>query len=266
VTFVAARPDGATTLAVALAARLSEDHRVLLVDLNLDRPEVAPLLDVDESPNVYQLAYQSRLAPVGPAQVEAQVQWREGMGVLAGSWLASEQRAEITDSFVDELLTAAAARFDHVVVDLGRPRATLPGQVLDGVLAWVVTPSPLGVAALDRSVAQLEAQGRSWKGATLVLNRVSDSSWRGVDRLAEREYQMLTAGQVPLVPAYLTRVEVSHSLAALRVPVRDRRRFLRAYGAEAWSVRQAVTALAGRLVAQKAPSTDGRREEPAWRS
>jgi len=51
-----ARADGATTIAVGMAAVLSARARTLLIDLNLDSPEIAPLLDLDASQNVFHLA------------------------------------------------------------------------------------------------------------------------------------------------------------------------------------------------------------------
>jgi Mrp family chromosome partitioning ATPase len=243
-----ARPDGATSVALALAARLSEAHRVLAIDLNLERPELATLLDVDESPNVYQLAYQSRLGAVRGDELEAHMQWHDGMGVLSGAWLSPSQREEISDHFVDGLLTTAAASFDHIILDLGRTRGELPAALVGSTLAWVVTPSPLGMAALDGSVRQLEAPGCEWMGsAKVVLNRVSDRSWRGVERFIEREYGMEVTGQIPLAAEFWQDVETTHSLRALRVPIPDRKRFVRAYGAEAWVVRQALDKLAEAL-------------------
>jgi MinD-like ATPase involved in chromosome partitioning or flagellar assembly len=251
---VAARPDGGTSVTCALGAGLSSGSRVLVIDLCLERPEVAALLDVDEWPVHYQLAYQSRLAPVSPDELEARVQWRDGIGVLAGSWLPPGQREEITDRFVDGLL-AACTRFDHVVVDLGRPRAALPASLTNGLLVWVVTPSPLGMAALDRSVRHLAGLGCEWRtSAKVVLNRVSDSSWRGVERFIEREYGMEVAGRIPLAPRFWQVVETAHSLRALYVPMPERGRFLRAYGTDALATRQALTRLAETLLSPPATS------------
>ncbi len=243
-----ARPDGATSVALALAARLSEAHRVLAIDLCLERPEVATLLDMDESPNLYQLAYQSRLGAVRTDELETHAQWHDGMAVLTGNWLQRSQREEISDHFVDGLLAAGAAGFDHVIADLGRTRAELPAAVAASALIWVVTPSPLGMAALDGSMRQLEAHGSEWMGsAKVLLNRVSERSWRGVERFIEREYGMEVAGQIPLASEFWQTVELSHSLRALRVPIPDRKRFVRAYGTDAWVVRQALDKLAETL-------------------
>lgn len=244
-----ARPDGATSVLLGLAAALAAERRVLAIDLRRSRPEMAALLDLPESPNVYELALRYQLAAVAAAELESSVHWRDGLGVLAGSWLLPWQREEITPHFVDSLLTAATACFQDVLVDLGRPRATFPASLLGGVLLWVVSPDRLGMEALDRTVDQLEALECRWRrSAKVVLNQVTDRSWRWADRFIEREYGMEVAGQLPLAPAYWQSVQASHSLRALYVPVPDRRRYLRVYGEEAWTTRQAVTRLADILL------------------
>jgi Mrp family chromosome partitioning ATPase len=241
---LSARPDGATSLAVGLATSLSEAHQVLLVDLCVERPEVATLLDVDGSPNVYQLAYQSRLGVVRPDDLQTHVQWHDGLAVLAGSWTSPQHREEISDPFIDGLLETAVQGFEHVVLDLGRPRASLPPALKSSTLVWVVTPSPLGLAALDSQMSQLDAAGCEWiASARVVLNRVSDRGWRGAGRFIEREYGMEVTGELPLAPEFWLAVEQSHSLRALRVPIPDRRRFVRAYGTDAWLFRQAIDKL-----------------------
>ena len=40
------------------------------MDLNLDCPEVAPLLDTGCSKTIYHLAYNAQLAPVSPDELE----------------------------------------------------------------------------------------------------------------------------------------------------------------------------------------------------
>jgi MinD superfamily P-loop ATPase len=257
-----ARPDGATSVALGLAARLSEDRRVLAVDLSLERPEVAPLLNLDESSGMYQLACRSRLAAVSLGELDAHVQWRDGIAVLAATWLLPEQRQEITDRFIDDLMVAAASGFDHVVVDLGRPRPNLPSSIGNGTLLWVTAPTPLGLAALDRSIGQLELLGWGWRSAArVVLNRVSGRSWRGVDRFIEREYRMEVAGQLPLAPEFWESVETTHSLQALRVPMPEPARFLRAHGSDALITRRALGQL--KDVLSKARQTTGRGAQEA---
>jgi hypothetical protein len=243
-----ARPDGASSIAVGLAALLSRTGRVLLLELS-PRPELAPLLDLEESPNLFQLTYMSRLGQVRASDLDEHVQWRDGLGVLVGSRLRPEQREEITDHFVDGLLSTAASRFDHIVVDLGRPRSTLPAALTAGGLAWVVTPSPLGMAALDAAVDELVDSDCSWLSvARVVLNRVQDESWRDAESFIDREYGMRAAGRVPLAPICWQRLERRHSLAPFCVPVTDRKRYLRDYGEDLWRTRQALEELAKGLL------------------
>jgi Mrp family chromosome partitioning ATPase len=244
-----ARPDGATSVALGLAARLSASRRVLAVDLSLDRPEVAPLLNLDESAGLNQLASRSRLTAVTASELDAHVQWRDGIGVLVGTWRLPGQHEEVTGRFIEDLLTAATVGFDHIVIDLGRPRADLPPAIASGVLLWVATPTPLGLAALDRASSRLESTGCEWRrSAKVVLNRLTGRSWRGADRFIEREYGMEVVGRVPMASDFWESVEVTHSLRALCVPMPETARFLRAYGSGALLTRRALGQLGDVLV------------------
>jgi len=118
--------------------------RTLLIDLNLDCPEVAPLLDTGCSKTIYHLAYNAQLAPVSPDELEDHLGWRDGLAVLAG--ITHPEHAErITDHFLSGLLEAASGRFEHVVMDLGRLRVSLANPLTSTTLLWVVQPSPLGM-------------------------------------------------------------------------------------------------------------------------
>jgi MinD superfamily P-loop ATPase len=251
VSVFSARPDGATSIAVGLAGVLSRSGSVLLADLCEDGPEVAPLLDVQESPNVRELSFVARLTAVGVSDLEATLQWRDSIGVLAG---AAEK---VTDEFVERLTITAASRFDHVVVDLGRPRPTLPASLVGGELLWVVTPGPLGMAALDRAVAGLEEREARWMPrARVVLNRVDERSWRDVDRFIQLEYRMPVVARVPSASRCWRRLESRHSLAPFTIRMRDRRvrRLVeREYGPDVWPLRLALEELAGVLAAEPLP-------------
>jgi Flp pilus assembly CpaE family ATPase len=252
VSVVSARPDGATSIAMGLAAVRSRTARVLLIDLCPHGPEVAPLLDVEDSPNVYELSFVARLSPVSASDLEASVQWRDGLGVLAGARPQPGPRGEISDAFVDGLVSAAAATFDLVILDLGRPRAQLPPTLTGGSLLWVVTPSPLGMAALDRAVSDLVQQEATWlPSARVVLNRVGERSWQDVEPFIHMEYGMRVAGTLPLADECWRTLEDRHSLAPFCVPVIDRKRHQRAYGADAWRVRQALEALARAITPER---------------
>lgn len=245
VSVFSARPDGATSVAVGLASVLSQTSRVLLIDLCPHGPEVAPLLDVEDSPNLFELSFLARLSPVSASELESHVQWRDGLGVLAGIWPRAGQRDEITDVFVEGLVSAATSRFDHVVVDLGRPRPTLVPALASGLLIWVVTPSPLGMAALDRTVANLTEKEATWlPSAKVVLNRLDDWSWHDVEQFIELEYGMRVVARLPLADECWRALEKWHSLAPFCVAAPDRKRHQRAYGSDAWRTRQALEELA----------------------
>jgi cellulose biosynthesis protein BcsQ len=255
VTVFSARPDGATSVSVGLAAVLSQTSRVLLIDLCPHGPEVAPLLDVEDSPNVYELSFLARLSPVSAGELESHVQWRDGLGVLAGIWPTTGQREEITDSFVEGLVSTALSRFDHVIVDLGRPRPTLAPTLTTGALVWVVAPSPLGMAALDHTTAGLKEQRAEWlDSARVVLNRVDDRSWRDVEQLIELEYGMRVVGKLPLADECWRALEKQHSIAPFCVPVPDRKRHQRMYGTDAWKTRQALEQLVQAVLPER-PAT-----------
>jgi hypothetical protein len=101
------------------------------------------------------------------------------------------------------------------------------------------------MAALDRAVSDLVQQGAAWlPSATVVLNRVGERSWPDVERFIRMEYGMRVVGEMPLADECWRSLEERHSLAPFCVPVIDRRRHQRAYGADAWRVRQALEALA----------------------
>jgi Flp pilus assembly CpaE family ATPase len=238
------RADGATTIAVALATCLSARGRTLLVDLNLDSPEIAPLLDVGCSKTVYHLAYNAQLAPVGPDELEEHIGWRDGLAILPG--ITHPEHAErITDHFLAGLLEAAGRRFENVVIDLGRLRVTLANPLASNPLLWVVQPSPLGMDALERAYRRVEDRGAGWLPTTrLVLNRVSEHSLAGAERYVGEEYGLEVAGSVLNTADYWKRVEMEHSARALSVANPEHPRYLSAYGGQALNARKSIEALA----------------------
>jgi len=246
---VSARPDGATCLAVGLAAAFSADARSLLIDLNLDRPELAALLELDERQNLYHLAYNAQLAPAGPEDLEEHVRWRDNLAVITGI-THPMHRARISDLFVDGMLSTAQQKFEHVTVDLGRARGQIPTSLASGALLWCVTPSPLGLAAFDRCYRLLEEERCDWLDSVqVVVTRVADDSLAAADRFLEREYRVRVVASIPHCPGYWRQVEISHSLRALTVPLMDRGRYLRAYGPDALRTKESLLALAERLAA-----------------
>src|SRR6202140_3892961 len=83
IAIVSARSDGATSLALGLAA-VSARHRTVLVDLNRDNAEVATFLNADESKTLYHLAYNAQLAAITEIELREHLQWKDGFAVLPG--------------------------------------------------------------------------------------------------------------------------------------------------------------------------------------
>lgn len=247
VSVVSARPDGATSLAVGLASLLASNSRTLLIDLNLDRPEVAALLDLDERRTIYHLAYGAQLAAVSRADLEANLVWHEGLAILVGPARA-EQRDALSEHFVQGLLEQAASTFDHVIVDIGRARPGLPQAATSGDVLWVVVPRGLGMAALERSWRELSDANVSWPStAGVVLNRVDHHAFSGADHFIKREYGLQVAATMPQAPEFWRGVELGHSLRALSVPLEDERNYVNRYGSEALETRRALEHLTGAL-------------------
>ena len=248
-----ARPDGATTLALGLAALLSRTSRTLLIDLNVERPEIAPLLDIDESRTVFHLAYNAQLSPVTQQDLEDQLVWHEGLAVLPGIADAA-QGQEIRSHFVAGLIEAARLGFKHVVCDLGRIRPELPPAAIDEVLLWAVAPTPLGVWAFDRTFRKVHEAEAEWLGqARAVVSQEAADSLGGVSGYLNREYGIRVLGAVPYEPRFWRSVQVSHSLRALNVEIRDQARYLRAYGSDALRTRDALERLLTAVAPRIAP-------------
>lgn len=242
---LSARPDGATTVALGLAGAMAPDRRVLIVDRAFEREEVAAQLDLQERPGLYELAYRSRLAPVSGNELETHVQWRDGVGVVAGI-TSPAHREEVTDHFMDALLTTATAHFDCVLVDLGRVPTALPASLVNSRLLWVVNPTPVGMWALDRAFRRLEADDVPWRTEVeIVLNQMEELRFPHLDRFIAHKYGLRVAGELPWAPGYWRGVAWRHSVRALSSPLPDGDRFRRTYGVEAATTRRAFRRLAG---------------------
>ena len=250
-----ARADGATTIAVGLAACLSAQGRTLLIDLNLDSPEVAPLLDAASSRTLYHLAYNAQLAPVSPDELEEHIAWSDGLAVLPGI-THPEHRDRISDHFIAGLLEAASRRFEHVVIDLGRIRDSISDPLATAFLIWVVSPTPLGMDALDRIHRRLQDRDPAWLASTrAAINRMSELSLARSGTYLEDEYGLETIGTIPDTPDYWRRVEFEHSVRALSIAGSDHPRFLAAHGEQALKARRAIESLATTVTAPRANVT-----------
>ena len=245
----AARADGATTVAVGLAAALATRSRTLLVDLNLDNPEVATILDLDPEVGIYDLAYKAQLAPVDRDELEQHTGYRDRIAVLPGV-SHKDDVGRITPHFLTGLLEAAARRYENVVIDLGRTPELLAAADEGMRLVWVVTPTPRGTAALERRYWEAERGGAAWlKRPALVVNRYGERAFVGFERYAAGEYELSTAGTIPDAPDYWTRVDLQHSVEALNIAETHTAdpRYEKHHGPQALATRRAFEALAESL-------------------
>jgi hypothetical protein len=255
-----ARADGATTVAIGLAAVLAAGSRTLLIDLNLDNPEVATILDLDPEIGIYDLAYKAQLAPVDRDELEQHTGYKDRIAVLAGV-SRRDDVGRITAHFLTGLLDAAARRYDHVVIDLGRMPGLLAAAAEAMRLLWVVTPTPRGTAALERRYWEAEREGAAWlKRPALVVNRHSERAFIGFEIYAAGEYELSTAGTVPDATDYWMRVELGHSVEALNIAETHTAdpRYEKHHGPQALATRRAFEALAGSLAPIELAATETR--------
>lgn len=246
ITIVSARSDGATSLALALAAVLAVKKRTVLVDLNPNNPEVAAFLDADESKTVYHLAYNAQLTAVTDAELHEHLQWRDGFAVLPGI-TDPRQWEQITPLFIGNLLQVARTEFEAVVVDAGRLRHALPALLKSDTVLWLAAPRPLGLAAFEHAYRSVDDVTHAELRVEVVLNRVSPSALADVARFIRSEYGLPVVGELPDCTDFWSRAELAHSVRALSTPLVDRQRALRSYGDEVFQMREAVEVLVARV-------------------
>src|ERR1700682_4760329 len=131
IAIVSARSDGATSLALGLAAVLGARHRTVLVDLNRDNAEIATFLNADESKTVYHLAYNAQLAAITEIELREHLQWQDGFAVLPGI-TDQRQAGQITPLFMGNLLPGLREGFAVGVGGGGRLRQSLPSPLSAG--------------------------------------------------------------------------------------------------------------------------------------
>ncbi len=243
-----ARADGATTVAIGLAAVMAAKARTLLIDLDLDNPEIATILDVDPEVGIFDLAYKAQLAPVERDELEQHTGVRDRIAVLPGI-NRRDDVDRITPHFLSGLIDAASRHFEHVVIDLGRMPTLTAAVELDRLL-WVVTPTARGTAALERRYWEAEREDAAWlKKAALVVNRHNGRAFTGFERYAADEYGLSTGGTLPETTDYWTRVDLQHSVDALNmaeIHTADPR-YEKHHGAQALTARRAFDVLSESL-------------------
>ena len=246
IAIISARSDGATSLALGLAAVLGARHRTVLVDLNRDNAEIATFLNADESKTVYHLAYNAQLAAITEIELREHLQWQDGFAVLPGI-TDQRQAGQITPPFMGNLVQVLRKEFEVVLVDGGRLRQSLPSALSAGRVLWVVAPRPLGLAAFERAYRAVEEVTHPTLNLQVVLNRVSPQSLADVATFVRSEYGLPVLGEVPDCPNFWSRAELAHSVRGLSTPIVDRQRALRAYGEEAIPMRAALEGLVERI-------------------
>ena len=246
IAIVSARSDGATSLALGLAAVMGARQRTVLVDLNRDNAEIATFLNADESKTVYHLAYNAQLAAITEIELREHLQWQDGFAVLPGT-TDQRQAEQITPLFISNLMQVLRKEFEVVLVDGGRLRQSLPSALSAGNVLWVVAPRPLGLAAFERAYRAVEEVTHPTLNLQVVLNRVSPQSLADVATFVRSEYGLPVLGEVPDCPNFWSRAELAHSVRGLSTPIVDRQRALRAYGEEAVPMRAALEGLVERI-------------------
>src|ERR1700694_1753264 len=205
IAIVSARSDGATSLALGLAALLGARHRTVLVDLNRDNAEIATFLNADESKTVYHLAYNAQLAAITEIELRKHLQWQDGFAVLPA--ITDQRQAEqITPLFMGNLLHLLRKEFEVVLVDGGRLRQSLPSALSAGSVLWVVAPRPLGLAAFESASRAGEEVTHPTLNLKVVLSRVSPQSLAGVATFVRSEYGLPVLGEVPDCPNFWSKI------------------------------------------------------------
>jgi Flp pilus assembly CpaE family ATPase len=259
-----ARPEGATSLAIGLAAVLSASTRTLLMDLNPQRPEIAQLLDVDDNLNVYHLAYRAQLSPVSPTELKSQLRWHEDLAVLPGI-TNPDQASVLNDQGVTFLVAAAQPLFDHVVLDLGPVQPAFQGLVREASILWVLSPTKLGLASFDRCLERMRPAGASWReGTYALLNQVGHLSLPGVPEFLQRQHGIPTVGAVPHEPDFWLDLVQYSSIKALQAEMGSRSQYIRMFGDPAFHTRKALDELIDQLAmqaTQKREERDGTRAD-----
>lgn len=203
---------GCTEVALAYASIMNGIGSTVLIDADLSAPAIAVRLGLPARPDVTDAA--DGVREDGSIASECLHRVRS-LSVITGSHRPSE--GTLRDSMITGVIDAAAAQFDHVVLDVGADfGANAIIERADTVLL-VVDASAVGIVR----AAQVTSQ---WMGPQpqLVLNRVDSSSRAEVVDAARRWTGLEPAAVV------LERRQVRRTTAAAKMPDR---RFVRAVAA-----------------------------------
>ncbi len=200
---------GCTEVALAYASILSRSGSTVLIDADLSAPALAVRLGLPPRPDVTDVADDVR----AEGSISAKYFHRVGsLSVITGSHRPREGR--LRDTLIEGVVDAAAAQFEHVVLDVGTSSEGMTLVEGSDEVLFVVDASAIGVVRAAQATSK-------WMGPqpTLILNRV-DARERSQVIAATRRWTGLEPAAV--VPE---RKQVRRATAAARMPDR---RFTRA--------------------------------------
>ena len=179
---------GCTEVSIALAASLSADHRVVLVDLDQLHPGVAQRLDLPLHPNLHTAV---DAAHHEPDRLVAAILAKGDLGVVGGVARPSPDRT-IPFPEIAGLLEDLSNDVDFVVVDMGSDA----GPVAVDVPIVVGEASPVGLRRLIERIERETHPGAD-RYALAIVNRAQSGSRKADD--IRRELIAAIPGQAVLV-------------------------------------------------------------------
>lgn len=163
---------GKSILATALALRLSERQRTVLIDGNADNPDVASLLQCPGHPNVT-----GWIDAAAPEQVESMlVRYSDRLWVLPGPSRYIEEDT-FTGPIMESVISSCQQAKMTVVVDLGTALRDSTVAALDAVdrILVPVTLDLLSVAPLRRIQRELDLLRLPASKFQVVINRFTST-------------------------------------------------------------------------------------------
>ena len=162
---------GKTLLAVAVALRLSERQRTVIIDGNADNPDLVTLLQSAGMPNIG--TWPGRVAP--EAVENHLVRWTSRLFVLPGPARFIDE-AVLSGEAMEAAVRSLADAGLHVVIDLcaGLRDSTLVALDLADWVLLPVTPDLLALTPLKRIARELDFLRLSAGKFRVVVNRVSE--------------------------------------------------------------------------------------------
>jgi MinD-like ATPase involved in chromosome partitioning or flagellar assembly len=203
---------GCTEVALAYGSILGESGPAVLIDADLSAPALAVRLGLPPRPDLTDAADSVRV----DGSIASECLHRIGsLSVITGSHRPNEGR--LRDSMINGVIDAAAAQFDHVVLDVGAEQDISSFVTESDAVILVVDASAVGVVRAARITSE-------WMGPqpTLVLNHVDARHKSQVVDATRRWTGLEPAAVVP------ERSQVRRTAAAAKMPDK---RFVRAVAA-----------------------------------